>query len=167
MNPANVNRRSLFYVRPGFFLALGTFVATLLAVIYLPDFVVGGNLRKIICLSLATLALLAGWLFLLTDHQPNRPWRAGIAMITSVYLTLSVPTFFIEISALHWLVFHPLHREFFMYVYPWVRWGYHGILFIFGGMVGALFGRGRARVAFYIGSVLLLILYFATSPWIL
>ena len=50
-----------------------------------------------------------------------------------------------------------------MYARPWVHWGY---LFIYLGVVGSFLGRGRARIAFVVGSILLLILRESMGAWL-
>jgi hypothetical protein len=170
MNTANlieIDRRHLFRVRRGFLLAFSKFLVTLIAVLCIPDFVSQSHDKKVACLSVAGLSLLAGWVFLIQERRPPNSWRAWIALITAVYLTLFLPAAFIEISPFRWLTRHnPMHHAFSAYVSPWIIYGYHGFIFVLAGIFGSLFGVGRARVAFYIGSVLLMILYFATNPWI-
>lgn len=159
-HPAGIDRKSLFRVRPIFLIACAAF----LAVITLPGVVHGSHILKRVFLLLATLALLSGWFFLLRDREPNSTWRALIALITSVYLTVSVPVFLFEMSQIKWLMRHPMNRVFAIYVWPWVHWG---VLLVLLGVVGSFFGRGRARIAFLVGSVSLMILWAATGTWVL
>ncbi len=161
-NPA-MYRRELFRVRPIFLLAC----ATLVAVVALPDVVHGSHILKRVFLLLAGLALASGWFFLLSDREPNSAWRAWIALLTSVYLTVSLPVFLFELSQIKWLMHHPHHYMFEMYVWPWVRWGDQGYLPVLLGVAGSFLGRGRARMAFVVGSILLLILRASMGTWVL
>jgi hypothetical protein len=157
-NPTDIDRKNSFRVRPIFLLAFAAF----LAVITLPDVVRGGHTLKRVFLLLATVALASGWFFLLNDRDPNSAWRRFVALTTSVYLTMSVPAFLFEMSQIRWLIRHPMHRVFSIYVWPWARWGF---LLVFLGVVGSFLGCGRARVAFILASVLLTILWAATGTW--
>lgn len=158
--PAGIDRKKLFRVRPIFLVACAAF----LAVISLPDVVHGSHVLKRVFLLMASLALVSGWFFLLRDREPNSAWRAVIALTTSVYLTVSVPVFLFEMSQIKWLMRHPMNRVFAIYVWPWVHWGF---LLVLLGVVGSFFGRGRARIAFFVGSILLTILWAATGTWVL
>jgi len=62
---------------------------------------------------------------------------------------------------------HPLHHTFEMYVWPWVHWGYQGYLPVLLGVAGSFAGRGRARIAFVVGSILLLVLRESMGTWVL
>jgi hypothetical protein len=155
------NRKGLLHVRPIFFFASGVF----LAVVTLPDVVRGSHTLRRICLWSAALLILLGWYFLVKDRTPNSAWRKLIALITSVYLTVSLPVFLFEMSQMKWFMRHPMHHAFALYVRPWVHWGYGGILPVFLGVVGSFFGRGRARVAFLFASTLQMILWAATVTW--
>jgi hypothetical protein len=50
-----------------------------------------------------------------------------------------------------------------MYSMPWVHWGY---IFMFLSIIGSFLGRGRSRIAFVTGSVLLMALREATGTWV-
>ncbi|HZR63971.1 MAG TPA: hypothetical protein VFA85_02430 [Terriglobales bacterium] len=136
-----------------------------MAVITLPGVVHGNHILKRVFLLLACLALVSGWFFLLKDREPNSLWRASITLLTSVYLTASLPVFFFELSQMRWLMRDSMHRVFSAYAWLWVHWGSHGFLQVFLGVVGSFFGRGRARIAFLTGSVLLMILWAAMGTW--
>ncbi|MFY9844393.1 MAG: hypothetical protein WAK23_14880 [Terriglobales bacterium] len=64
---------------------------------------------------------------------------------------------------MRWLMRHPWHQWLSMYVRPWVHWGY---TFVFLSVICSFLGRGRARIAFVVGSVLLLMLRFAMGIWV-
>ncbi len=161
MNSMNqvANHKSLFYVRPKFVACCAAVVATLI----LPDAIAQSHILKRVVLLLAALAILAGWLFLLEDRGPKTTWRGLIALVTSVYLVASLPVFLFEMSQVKWLMRHPWHYWLSMYVRPWVHWGY---IFVFLSVTCSFLGRGRARIAFVTGSVLLLVLRFATGIWV-
>ena len=163
VNTAGINRKSSFRVRPGFLLACATF----LGVVALPGVVSDSYSLKRLFLLVAALAVASGWFFLLRDREPNPAWRALIALVTSVYLTVSLPVFLFEMAQIKWLMRNPWNRAFSFYVWPWVHWGYNGVILVFLGVAGSFLGRGRARIAFLVGSILLLILRGATSTWIL
>jgi hypothetical protein len=57
----------------------------------------------------------------------------------------------------------PRHSWFSMYSMPWVHWGY---IFMFLSIIGSFLGRGRSRIAFVTGSVLLMALREATGTWV-
>jgi hypothetical protein len=155
VNPS-INRKTLFHVRPAFILAC----AALLGAIILPDALNGRHAAQRSVLLLASLAVALGWYFLLRYREPTRTWRALIALVTSAYLTASLPVFLFELSQIRWLMRHPWPS---MYVMPWVRWGY---LLVLWGVVGSLVGRGRARIAFVVAGVLLMILRASMGTWV-
>ena len=101
------------------------------------------------------------WLVLsIEGWGPNQTWRNVIALVASLYLTISIPVFFFESSQMRWLGRHHMLS---MYAWPWAQWGYALVL---GGVVGSFFGRGRARVAFATGAILLLILRLGMGIWV-
>lgn len=161
MNTGNdeVPQKSHFTVRPKFLAGC----AVVLAVLFLPDLVAESYVSKVIVLLLATASIFRGWLLLLREHEQTSSWRSLISLIASVYLVISLPAFLFEISQIKWLMRHPWHQWFSLYVRPWVHWGY---LFICLSIVGSLFGRGRARIAFVAASLLLLVLRGATGTWV-
>jgi hypothetical protein len=161
-NPA-LDRSNLFRVRPNF--VLGCVVVLL--VFFLPDAIRGRHGVQKALLLLASFSIASGWFCLLRHRETNSTWRSLVALATSVYLTASLPVFLFELSQIKWLLRHSLHHMFGMYVWPWVHWGYQGYLPILLGVVGSFAGRGRARVAFVVGSVLLLILRESMGTWIL
>ena len=109
------------------------------------------------------MAILSGWLLLLMDGGPKMTWRALLALIASVYLVVSLPVFLFEMSQIKWLMRHPWHHWLSLYVRPWVHWGY---ILVFLSVILSLLGRGKARIAFVAGSVLLMVLRFATGTWV-
>jgi hypothetical protein len=165
MKPENptIERSNLFRVRPIFVLGCVVF----LLIFFLPDAVSGRyGVKKALLLS-ASVAIVSGWFFLLKYREPNSTWRVSAAFATSVYLTASLPAFLFEMSQIKWLMLHPFHHTFEMYVWPWAHWGYQGYLPVLLGVAGSFTGRGRARIAFVIGSILLLILRESMGPWVL
>jgi L-asparagine transporter-like permease len=117
-------------------------------------------------LALASLAILSGWFFLLKYREPNSTWRTSVSLATSVCLTAYLPIFLFELSQTKWLMHQPLHHAFSMYVWIWVRWAYQGYLVLVLGVAGSFLGRGRARIAFVVGSILLLILRASMGTWV-
>jgi len=156
LNLINSNRQGLFSVRRSFLLACAAF----LVVMVLPNVAEGRHTVQLVFLVLAALAIASGWFFLLKYREPNSTWRALIALITSVYLTVSIPVFFFELSQIRWFTRHP---GFSMYARPWVHWGY---VFVYLGVAGAFLGRGRSRIAFVVASTLLMILWEGTGTWV-
>jgi hypothetical protein len=153
-----VEREHPFRIRPMFIIdclvGLAVFVA--------PVFVVRSFWLERTVLVLAALSIVAGWVFLLKESA--RITRKDIpALIAAVYLFISLPVFLFETSQWRWLVLHPRHHWFSMYVRPWVHWG---DLMIFLSVIFSFFGRGRARIAFVTGSLLLLVLRSATGIWV-
>jgi hypothetical protein len=161
MNSMNhaVDQKRLFRVRPEFLAGC----AAVVAVLILPDVVAQSQILKRVVLLLAALAILAGWFLLLKDRGPMTTWRALIALLASVYLVVSLPVFLFEMSQVKWFMRHPWHYLLSMYVRPWVHWGY---IFVFLSVICSFLGRGRARIAFVIGSVLLMVLRLATGIWV-
>ena len=155
-----------FSVRSSFLVALSVCVAAPVVAVYLSYVISPSHNLKMAVWALASGAVLTGWFFLFNDHTPNDTLRTWIAVATSIYLTASLPTFLFEISPFRWFAFNPMHREFSMYVSPWIYGGFHGLFLVLAGVAGSFFGRGRARIAFLISSVLLLILWAATMPWV-
>jgi hypothetical protein len=153
------DRKRLFRVRPKFLAGC----AAVVVVLILPDAVAQSQILKGVVLLLAALAILSGWLLLLKDGGPKTTWRALITLIASVYLVVSLPVFLFEMSQIKWLMRHPWHHWLSMYVRPWVHWGY---ILVFLSVICSFLGRGRARIAFVAGSVLLMVLRFATGTWV-
>jgi hypothetical protein len=137
--------------------------AAVIAVLILPDAIARFRILERVALLSAALAILVGWFLLLKDSPPKRTWRSVIALITSVYLVASLPVFLFELSPWRWFVRHPWHSWFSMYSMPWVHWGY---TFMFLSIIGSSLGRGRSRIAFVTGSVLLMALREATGTWV-
>jgi len=149
----------LFRVRPMFLAGC----AAVLVVLILPDAVTHSHILQRVLLLLAALAILAGCLLLLNDQGPKPTWRATIALITAVYLVASLPVFFFELSQVKWFMRHPWHSWLSMYARPWVHWGY---IFVYLSVICSFLGRGRTRIAFITGSVLLVVLWQATGTWV-
>ena len=152
-------RESWLRVRPKF-LAVCTAVV---AVLILPDAIARFRILERVALLSAALAILLGWFLLLRGSPPKRTWRSVIALITSVYLVASLPVFLFELSPWRWFVRHPWHSWFSIYSMPWVHWGY---IFMLLSVIGSFLGRGRSRIAFVTGSVLLMALREATGTWV-
>jgi len=148
-----------FSVRPRFLLGC---VPVILALI-LPGVIAHSFILKRVVLGMAAGAIVAGWFFLLRDGGPGAAWRDAISVVTSVYLVVSLPVFLFQMSQWKWFVRHPWHHWLSMYAHPWVHWG---IIFVSLGVIGSSFGRGRARVAFLTGAVLLMELFLATATWV-
>jgi hypothetical protein len=161
-NPAT-DRSDLFGVRPIFVLVC----VVCLLVFFLPDAISGRHGVQKVLLLLASFAIASGWFFLVRHLEPNSTLRTLVALTTSVYLTASLPAFLFELSQIKWLMRHPLHHTFEMYVWPWVHWGYQGYLPVLLGVAGSFAGRGRARIAFVVGSILLLVLRESMGTWVL
>jgi len=155
-----IGQKSHFSVRPKFLAGCMVIAA---AVFFLPAVVGESYVLKLTVLMLATVAILSGWFLLLKEHQQKTTWRSLIALISAVYLVVSLPVFLFEISQIRWLMRHPWHHWFSMYVRPWVHWGY---LLVCLSIICSLLGRGSARIAFVIGSILLLVLWLATGTWV-
>ena len=151
-----------FPVHRGYLIA---FIMTI-AVFTLPGVVSDSYILKRIFLLAACMSLLLGWVFLLKEREGHSAWRRWIALATSLYLTASLPVFLFEMSQIKWLMRHPWHRFFSAWVWPWVRFGYQGYLLVLLGVLGSFFGRGRARTAFLVSSILLLILRASTGTWV-
>ena len=161
MNSTNqvVGQEPWFRVRPKFLAAC----AAVIAVLILPDVIAHSYIIERAVLLFAALAILAGWFLLLKDPWPKANWRAVIMLLTSVYLVASLPVFLFELSPWRWFVRHPWHSRFSMYAMPWVHWGY---IFVFLSVMCSFLGRGRARIAFVTGSVLLMALREAMGTWV-
>ena len=152
-------QKHLFRVRPKFLACC----AAVVVVLILPDVVAQSSILKQVVLLLAAVAILSGWLLLLMDGGPKMTWRALLALIASVYLVASLPVFLFEMFQIKWLMRHPWHHWLSLYVRPWVHWGY---ILVFLSVILSLLGRGKARIAFVAGSVLLMVLRFATGTWV-
>jgi hypothetical protein len=162
MNSTNqvVRRESWFRVRPKFLAGC----AAVVVVLILPSLIAHSRILEQAILVLAALAILAGWfLLLLKDPGPERDWRSLIMLMTAVYLVASLPVFLLELSQWRWFVRHPLRSWFSMYAMLWAHWGF---IFVPLSVVCTFLGRGRARIAFVIGSVLLMVLRDAMGTWV-
>jgi hypothetical protein len=151
-------QKHLFRVRPKFLAGC----AAAVSVFFLPDVVAESHTLKRVVLLLAASAILSGWLLLLKDRWPKTTWRRATVTIVSIYLVISLPGFLIEMSQIKWLMLHPWHHWLSIYVRPWVHWGY---ILVPLSVICSFFGRGRPRVAFVTGSVLLMVLWIATGTW--
>jgi hypothetical protein len=158
MNSASqsISREKWFRVRPQFLLGCAIF----LLVLILPDAVHGRRIVQRLLLLVASLAIAWGWFFLWKCREPNQTWRVVIALVASLYLTISPPIFFFESAQMRWMGKHHLIS---LYAWPWAHWGYLLVLF---GVGGSFFGRGRARLAFAIGATLLLVLRLSMGVWV-
>jgi len=156
MNPTS-NHTKPFRARTGFVLLL----VGLLMVIIVPELIHDRRFAQYLVLASASVAIASGWLFLIKYPEPNSRWRAWIALLTSIYLTASIPVYLFELSPIKWFWnYHPVCS---MYAMPWVRLG---SIPIFLAVAFCVLGRGRARIAFLVGSFLLVILWAGTSPWL-
>jgi hypothetical protein len=149
----------LFRVRPRFLAGC----AAVVVVLVLPALIAHSRILEQAVLALAALAIIAGWFFLIRDPSPKTTWRAVIALITAVYLVASLPAFFFELSPMRWFGRHPWHSWLSMYARPWVHWGH---ILVFLSIICSFLGRGRARIAFVTGSVLLMVLREAHPIWL-
>lgn len=152
-------RESPLRIRPKFLAGC----AAVVVVLILPELVAHSSILKRTVLLVATLAILSGWLLLLKDTWPKATWRAVIVLLTSIYLVASLPVFLFELSPWRWFVRNSWHSWFSMYARPWVHWGY---IFVFLSVACSFLGRGRARIAFVTGSVLLMVLREAMGTWV-
>jgi multisubunit Na+/H+ antiporter MnhG subunit len=151
------DRERLFRVRPAVLLAC----FGILLVMLLPDAMREHRSAKWLLLTFGSLAVILGWFFYIRHHENNSKWREFIALITAVYLTASIPAYYFEFFPIKWLMRGPHWSA--LYVRPWVHWAF---IFVYLSVAGSLLGRGRARIAFTTGSILLLILWEAMPRWI-
>jgi hypothetical protein len=154
---APMKRSGIVQVRQNFLL----FCALGLLLFLLPSAVTGHRCAQLILAILSALAVAFGWVFYGTHREPNQKWRDAIAVIAGVCLTACVPTLFFEFSPFKW--FMQGHRWPSFYVRPWVHWG---DALIFLGIAGTFLGRGRARVAFAVAGILMLILWISMPRWV-
>lgn len=152
-----VQRTDLFKTRPIFVLSC----IALLVVFLLPNALKAHRTAQWVIFVAASAAILFGWFFHTIHPKPGSKSRQFIALLTSLYLTASIPAFFFEFSQVRWLMRGPHWAS--IYVRPWVHWGF---LLVYLGVVGAFFGRGYARTAFLTGSILLAVLWQSMSVWI-
>lgn len=164
MNSMNrtLGGKGLFHVRPGLLLLCAAFVLLVVSSLgALPDLIRGSLFAQGAILLVASAAIAVGWFCTAKYPEPNGTWRASIALITSVYLAVSIPAYFLAVfSTLGWLLHH---HVFWAFLRPWARWGY---VMVYMAFAGSFFGRGRARIAFVLGATLLLILWESTGKWL-
>jgi hypothetical protein len=153
---ATVGRDGHFRVRPAVLIGCGI----LSAVVLLPVVFAHRYHAQMGLLLFASACVISGWFVLVRYRELDSSWRARLALLTSVYLTVSVPGFFIEFSPITWFM-HAHWAS--LYVRPWVHWGF---AFVYLSVAGSFLGRGRARVAFVLASVLLTILWESMGRWI-
>jgi len=151
-----IERKRRFLVRPVFLLGC----AVVLLVFFLPGALSHNAYAERVLLGFATGAILSGWFFLLLRPEPNSRWRSVIALVASIYLTMSLPAFAYELSPFYWWMHH---RSPVFYLWPFVHWGYALPLF---GLIGSFFGRGRARIAFVVAGTALMVIRLA-GYWLL
>lgn len=149
--------KQLFRVRPNFILAC----IAVLAVLGAPGAIRGSLPTQRLVLLFAGVSIASGWFFRFRDRTPNGTWRASIALVTSIYLTTSIPAYCLAFFASVWWVFQ--HHTFWIFLGPWATWGH---VLAYFGVAGSFFGRGRARIAFVVGSTLLMVLMESTGKWI-
>ncbi len=152
-----VEPKNHFEARPLFLTAC--FV--LLAAFLLPGAIRDHRIAQWSILILSCLATFAGWFLGFAHRQANSKWRQIVVFATAVYLTASIPVFFLEFSQVKWFMRGPHWAS--MYARPWVHWG---SLIIPLSVVGSLFGHGRVRIALLGASILLLILWQSMSRWV-
>jgi hypothetical protein len=152
-----LDRKKLFQVRPTFLLAC----VAVLAALGSPGAIRGHQSVQRVLLLFAGVAIASGWFFLFRDRERNTTWRASIALVTSIYLTVSIPAYCFAFFATFWWIFQ--HRAVWIFLRPWASWG---DVLVDLGVAGSFFGRGRTRIAFLVGSILLLILRESTGKWI-
>ena len=159
----DMDRRRLFSVRANFLVGCGV----VLLIVFLPDVVSRHRGVRQVLLVFAGLAIAAGWYFFAKDKQPNNNWRSLVGLVASVCLTASLPVFLFEMSQTKWLMRHPLHKVFSMYVWPWGHyWELNGYIPVLLNVAGCFFGRGWARRAFVASGILLLILRQSMGTWV-
>ena len=155
--PSNTDRDRKFEVRPAVLLVCFGVLLTIL----LPDAIRGHRNAKWLLLIFGTFGTILGWFFYLRDRDHNSRWRDVFFVCSALCLTASLPTFFFEMSPFKW--FLRGHKWPSLYVIPWVHWW---PIFIFLPILGSLLGRGRARVAFTVVGILLLILWASMPTWV-
>jgi hypothetical protein len=152
-----IDRDNFFLVRPLFLLTC----FGLLLMFLLPDAIRGNRTGHWLLFIFGSLAVILGWFFYFGDHENASKWRELISLLTALYLTASIPVYFFEFSPVKWFMRGHIWPS--LYVRPWVHWGF---IFVYLGIVGSLFGRGRARIAFASGSILLTMLWESMARWI-
>jgi hypothetical protein len=95
--------------------------ALLFAVVVLPIFFSHRYYAQMCLLMAACLCVISGWFVLVIYRELDTTWRGRVALFTSVYLTASIPGFFIEFSRITWFM-HAHWAS--LYVRPWVHWGF-------------------------------------------
>jgi len=149
----------LFRLRPKFVAICVAFIIILI----LPWEIKDSLLLQRGLLFLAATAIFVGWVLLLMDRPQRANWRTVAAVITSIYLVASLPVFVFEMSQMKWFMLHPWHWWFEIYARPWVHWGY---VFVYLSVIGSFLGRGRSRVAFLTGALLLMVVWEAMGTWV-
>ncbi len=147
----------VFRVRRGFLLSC----MALTAAFFLPSAIAHRHNVQLVFLAASALATAFGWLFLRKEGIPNSSWRSVLAITTCAFLTLSLPAFFIEVSASMSFAFAP-HQWTSLYLRPWARWG---MLLALLAVIASFFARPRARVALVTGSILLMVVRFSIPWW--
>lgn len=145
-----------FRVRPSVLIGC----ALLFAVVVLPILFSHKYYAQMSLLLAASLCVISGWFALVRYRELDATWRGWIALLTSVYLTVSLPGFFIEFSPMMWFIRTHWAQ---IYVRPWIHWGF---IYVYLSVAGSFLGRGRARIAFVLASVLLLILWESMGRWV-
>jgi hypothetical protein len=140
MNVTNaaISKKGFFGLRP----VLLLWCAVGLIVFFLPNVIRGKYLLQCTILLIASMSVISGWLLLFTRGKPNNLWREIVVLITSVFLTSSIPVFLFELSQIRWLMRHPLHQVFSTYAWMWVKSPYNGYSLVLLNVFGSLLGRG-------------------------
>ena len=132
---ATLDRKGPFHVRPGLLLFCTAFVLLLVCSLGpLPDLIRGPFAQGAILL-VASAAIAVGWFCTAKYSEPNSAWRALVALITSLYLTVSIPAYFLALFATIGWFLH--HRMFWAFLRPWARWG---SVLVYMGFAGSFFG---------------------------
>jgi hypothetical protein len=90
----------MFSVRPVFLL----FCTAVLAVVFMPDLFVRRHTAQSTLLLVAAVAVVLSWFYLAHHPEQAGGWGRWIAIATSVYLSLSIPVFFLELSPVRWFM---------------------------------------------------------------
>lgn len=150
MNPVAQSQdgRIVPKVRLSFPFACAAFISGLIA----PDVLHHRPTWQLITTLAAAIAIATGWYFLRRNSVQNGEWRSRIALISSIITTGLIAVLALELApSFH---FQFAHRDILMYARRCAYW----TALIAGLAFGSSFlGLGRPRMAFAIGSALLLI----------
>jgi len=136
-----------YQVRPRFLAGC----AAVLFILILPDAIKSAHLQRPVLL-LGSLAIVLGW-FLWKPRESIPMGRSVIALAASLYVTLFAPVVFLMFFLHQPWRYHALLVL--RYAPSWHDWS---LVLACLCVAGSFFGRGRARIAFVVGSTLLLVL---------